>query len=77
LSELGSTLPIVFVTGYADISATVRASVPLSPAVVLGGREQSFDLGLRQIFAGAQVSIWLCSQSDQDREAAQYVAKGQ
>ena len=28
LSELGSTLPIVFLTGYADVQTTVRPSKP-------------------------------------------------
>jgi hypothetical protein len=32
--------------------------VAVGPAVALGGPEQPFDLGLRQVFAGAQVSIW-------------------
>jgi len=44
LSELGSTLPIIFVTGYPDIPATVRAikagadnflTKPVSPAELL------------------------------------------
>lgn len=32
-------------------------AVAVPPSVALGGQEQSLDLGLRQVFAGAQVGI--------------------
>jgi len=35
-----------------------HGGVPMSPAVAPGGPEQPFDLGLRQVFASAQVGIW-------------------
>jgi len=36
-------------------------SVAVSPSVAVGGLEQPFDLGIRQVFAGAKVGIWLGS----------------
>ena len=50
MSELGSTLPIVFLTGYADVQTTVRAikagaedflTKPVSSEELLGAVERA------------------------------------
>jgi hypothetical protein len=38
--------------GHKDYSG-----VPVPPAVALGGRHEPFDLGLRQVLAGAKVPV--------------------
>jgi len=38
--------------------------VPVCPAVALGGPEQPFDLGLRQVLAGAQVGVAAAPRCD-------------
>ena len=44
--------PQTMAVGHKD-----HRGVPVAPSVALGGLEQPLDLGLRQVFAGAQVGI--------------------
>jgi hypothetical protein len=46
------TLQLVWEECHQD-----HRGVPMSPTVSLGGLEQPFDLGFRQVLAGAQVGI--------------------
>ena len=41
-----------------------HGGVPMAPAIAPGGPEQPFDLGLRQVLAGAQVGVAAAPRCD-------------
>ena len=88
LSELGSTLPIVFLTGYADVQTTVRAikagaedflTKPVSSEELLAAVERAFA---RQLAARGQrdkldaVRATIAMLTPREREVFELVIRG-
>jgi RNA polymerase sigma factor (sigma-70 family) len=88
LSELGSTLPIVFLTGYADVQTTVRAikagaedflTKPVSSQDLLAAVERAFAHQLaarsqRQRFDAMRATIAMLTP--REREVFELVIRG-
>jgi FixJ family two-component response regulator len=88
LSELGSTLPIVFLTGYADVQTTVRVikagaedflTKPVSSEELLGAVERS--LAHHQLARGQRVKLDLvrahiATLTPREREVFELVVRG-
>ena len=88
LSELGSTLPIVFLTGYADVQTTVRAikagaedvlTKPVSSEELLGAVERA--LAHHQVTRGQRnkldvVRAHIAKLTPREREVFELVIRG-
>jgi FixJ family two-component response regulator len=88
LSELGSTLPIVFLTGYADVRTTVRAikagaedflTKPVSSEELLGAVERA--LAHHQLARGQRVKLdavraHIATLTPREREVFELVIRG-
>ncbi len=88
LSELGSTLPIVFLTGYADVQTTVRAikagaedflSKPVSSEELLGAVERALanhELARGQRGRLDAIRAHLATLTPREREVFELVIRG-
>jgi FixJ family two-component response regulator len=88
LGELGSTLPIVFLTGYADVRTTVRAikagaedflTKPVSSEELLGAVERA--LAHHQLARGQRVKLdavraHIATLTPREREVFELVIRG-
>ena len=88
LSELGSTLPIVFLTGYADVQTTVRAikagaedvlTKPVSSEELLGAIERA--LAHHEVMRGQRdqldvVRAHIAKLTPREREVFELVIRG-
>ena len=88
LSELGSTLPIVFLTGYADVQTTVRAikagaedvlTKPVSSEELLGAIERA--LAHHEVMRGQRTQLdavraHIAKLTPREREVFELVIRG-